>query len=474
VERRYTEVVSLAFASLLLVIPMAVTTPSPAADSFAFQLIARIPYYAVYNVTCGDGDHDGRQELVAYGPDRSPWVHIIEFNPDMSYETTGLGVDMAIAWFLSDLDRDGKSDLCVSRTNPYRIYLYESADSASLPLRLAWQEPVGFNTPHAVMTDFDSDSVREVTWQDNWVGGIRVFECVGDDSYAFRAETPHDTGLYRGGRGFGSVPDLDRDGRPELFWVDDDPYLIVYELVSGDTFERKAIIHLPTSGGFMYWGSVCGAPDIDHNGRTEGIVYAYDPDNSGMVLVYESPTDDSFELVWHTYLPGGLDEDQRVSVGDVDGDRELEILAIGDAVYIYKCRGIHQYELLWEHYTGTPTAGLYDLNGDGRDEVICTVLGYATEIFEWLPVGVEERVAEKLKQIEIQPSVVSSRGVVQVMDLPPSAEVEVVDASGRVVASGSSGASSFVLGTSDLKAGAYFIRIRVGNQAVVRKVLVVE
>jgi hypothetical protein len=50
----------------------------------------------------------------------------------------------------------------------------------------------------------------------------------------------------------------------------------------------------------------------------------------------------------------------------------------------------------------------------------------------------------------------------------------VFDASARIVASGSSGDSSFVLGTLGLKAGAYFIRIRVGNQSIVRKVLVVD
>ena len=62
----------------------------------------------------------------------------------------------------------------------------------------------------------------------------------------------------------------------------------------------------------------------------------------------------------------------------------------------------------------------------------------------------------------------------RVAGLTQSAEVEVVAAAGRVVSSSSLRASSFVLSTTDLRAGTYFIRIRVGDQAVVRKVLVVN
>jgi hypothetical protein len=60
--------------------------------------------------------------------------------------------------------------------------------------------------------------------------------------------------------------------------------------------------------------------------------------------------------------------------------------------------------------------------------------------------------------------------VVHVAGLPPSAACEVVDASGRVVATLASG----VWHPASVVAGTYFIRIRVGNQATVRKVLVVE
>jgi len=51
---------------------------------------------------------------------------------------------------------------------------------------------------------------------------------------------------------------------------------------------------------------------------------------------------------------------------------------IGDAVYIYSA-GIHQYELLWEHYTGNPTAGS-TTEWRRQDEVICTVLAMRRDI----------------------------------------------------------------------------------------------
>jgi len=161
-----------------------------------------------------------------------------------------------------------------------------------------------------------------------------------------------------------------------------------------------------------------------------------------------------------------------LAIGDVDGDSVPEI-AVSDGIHarLFRCTGPDQYEqfryLDYYPYSGF---GLCDMNLDGRAELILDAGGYGTDIREWLPVGVEERTAAALRQVEIQPSVTRSRGVVQVSGLPPSAEAEVVDASGRVVDRPASG----VWRPARSMAGTFFIRVRLGNQPIVRKVLVVE
>jgi hypothetical protein len=457
---------SLALACLLLAIPADDAASAQSASFGEFREIARLPFHPTERVVCGDADHDSKPELLARDTGRVRSLYFLEFGPGMTYETTRVDMFNAIAYFLSDLDRDGRTDLVARSADTGWLCVLESADSTSLPRQRVWAAPLGPLSPHAIATDLDIDSAREITRR----GGI-VYECSGDNRYTPSAVLP-DTGRTTGGRGFGSTPDLDRDRLPEVFWVDVGPHVAVYEAVADDSFVLRSVCRIPTPGGSIWCGSVCGAPDIDRNGRTEAIVFALDPSFGGVLAVYESPRDDSFEVVWSTSFPAGnVSDAQRVSVGDVDGDNVPEILVTtGADVLLCRCIGIHQYELFWQCYTGDEVAGLYDLNCDGRAEVICATSGNTTTIYAWMPAGVEERTRAKLQLVAVEPSVVRRSEVVRVAGLPQPAECEVVDASGRVVAR----LASRVWRPTSSVAGAYFVRIRLGNQTVVRKVLVVE
>ncbi len=451
-----------------MLLPASLNPLAPAAaDSFDFRLIASVPYPAYRRVVCGDADHDGRQELLAQSQGAERTLSILEFGPGMEYEVTPLAVHRATAWFMSDLDRDGRTDLGLGfGTTNDTVYIYESQDSASLPLRPVSQVSAPANTGGAIVTDVDSDSAREVCLKSFTLGGLCIFECEGDNRYVFKTVT-RDTGIHGGTYGFGCTQDVDRDGLPELWWVDGDPYVGIYEAVADDSLILKRTFRLPLNS--TWDGAVCGAPDIDRNGRTEAIVLAVDPDNGSLLAIFESPADDSFEIVWSTWLPRATNW-PTVGVGDVTGDGTPEIAVAMNYITLFRCTGPHQYEQFWEQRTGGAAVGLYDLNNDGRAEVICSTNRDSTDIYEYLPVGVEERARAALERVTVSPSVARRSEVVRVAGLPASAECEVVDASGRIVASLVSG----IWRPASCVAGAYFVRIRVGGQAVVRKVLVVE
>jgi len=375
-------------------------------------------------------------------------------------------------WTMGDADLDGRTDLL--RQGETTIESYESVDSFSLPLNQVWVETLRAQASpmNAIISDLDGDSVREITVDDDYRVCISVFENVANNEYALSTCLPSGPGVACG---LAQTMDMDRDGKPELAVGQDVGVVIFFEAVADDSLVRRAVRRLcpsPTHAALVI--GLAAAPDIDHDGRTElvAVCCAYQQSIT-TISVLESPTNDSFAVVWSVDVPGnGLT--WSAAVGDVDGDSVPEFVANdGRGVHLFRCTGNDQYEQFWTAYTGSGEATLYDVNADGKAELLYNSEGQVI-IREWLPVGVEERWSEKLRQMEILPSVVRSRAVVRVSGLPPSAEVEVVDATGRVVASGPSGASSFVLGTLDLEAGAYFIRIRVGNQAIVRKVLVVD
>ncbi|MEO0080324.1 MAG: hypothetical protein ABIK44_06590, partial [candidate division WOR-3 bacterium] len=84
--------------SLLAIAPIHSVTPlSP--DTFEMREITRVPYSAFGRITCGDADHDGLQEFYGLG---QHFTCILEFTPDMNYDTTRLEVWPAYFWFLSD------------------------------------------------------------------------------------------------------------------------------------------------------------------------------------------------------------------------------------------------------------------------------------------------------------------------------------------------------------------------------------
>jgi hypothetical protein len=312
-----------------------------------------------------------------------------------------------------------------------------------------------------MITDLDLDSAREVVWVDEDHGRVGRFECVADNEYERRSPLPMGAGLPIC---FTWVPDIDRDSVPECAAGGDQGVITVYEPVADDSFLVRARGSMTPL--FQYPMVMAPAPDLDRDGRTELVVVG-----TASTCIFEAPADDSLELVW-SYPYWGASYGHSVAVGDVDGDSEPEFMACnGDSLWLFRCTGNDEYEQFWALGGGVSVATLYDINSDGRDELLHGIrFSRITVIREWLPVGVEERVAEALRRVTVAPSVARRSDVVRVDGLPQSADCEVVDTSGRIVASLASG----VWRPTSNGAGAYFVRIRLGGQTVDRKVLVVD
>jgi hypothetical protein len=424
-------------------------------------------FYAQHRFICGDADRDGRVEVYVRRQG-SDTAFALEHRGGFDFDVCPLALEDGYYWALGYSDADSAADLVLQ--NGANLLVAEGTGPSSLPDSVVWRrdDPDFACQLRAAIGDLDGDSVPDITVS-TWVAQeLRMYENCEDDSYALAATFKHQ-----------SLPpchdmvlthDLDRDGRPELLaGLSDGGHVLFYEAAGNDSVVCVAVCPLMNETGQLT--AVASAPDMDRDGRPEAIVYGVDMHHQSLLAVLESPCNDSFVPVWSANPPTSYFSDRMLAVGDVNGDGIPEFATTNEQhVRLYACVGDDQYELVWESPCRYEALGLYDIDGDGCCEVILDST-WATVIWRYSPGGVAVREAERLRGVEISPSVLRPGARLHLSDLPPDARVELLDISGRVRAS-----PDLALGIGDLslRPGAYFVRITSGSQSITRKVLVVE
>ena len=441
------------FAIALAVFASSVPAASLCPDSFEMRVIARLPVHLEYGVACGDADHNGMREVYAIGEDTlDEWTVVCaEHIGGGQFEYRLPGMERQAPWVVSDMDGDGRGEL-VTRAGLY-LRVYEAPDGTSLPCNLVWADTL--NTAFAnrvIASDLDADSALDITGIFNRSPyEVWVYESRGDDEYA-RVVRLHTPPVVPG------VPvdvaqarDMDRDGWPELVVVTDDDCVGFYEAVADDSMELKAT-HEP---GNWNGAQVVGTPDMDQDGRPEAVVMGVDVFGVATVCVYEAPCDDSFELVWTTQVQGGYNGNWRAVSGDVDGDSVFEFaLADGGNLRLFRCTGPDEYAQFWSIDYHMAEVQLYDIDADGKDELIHRDGQLETVIRKHVEVGVAERELRGLQGVRVVPSVARPGVAVRMDGLESGFSVQVLDAAGRVVAEPGDG----VWRTDGVSPGVYFFR----------------
>ncbi len=453
----------LSTAALMPGLPVGSATQDADHDSWGMAVVTNLFCRPYLSVPCADADRDGQREFYAsvyVGPDS--WAACaFEHIGNNQFDTFWLApANTVCPEGIGDADGDGLTDLVL-----HGLLVFESPDSFSLPTDSVWGAGLCQSEHfYPAIADIDADSARDLVmfWESV---GICVFECVGDNQYAYRYHVPPPSDGYVAVQ----TQDLDRNGLPEIA-VRAGGCIAFFEAVGDDSIEFKDTVRILDSDVSRCY-ALAAMPDLDRDGRNELLVpFLARGQNLFKVAVVEWPCAGSPEVVWADSIQGGSWDAWSVAVGDIDGDSVLEFMVTnGVYVRLYRCTGSNRYECFWQTDSGGERATLHDINSDGRDELICDYQD-RTLIWEWLPVGVEERARVALERVTVLPSVARRSEVVRIAGLPQSAVCEVADASGRIVARPASG----VWRPASSTAGTYFLRIRLGNQAVVRKVLVVE
>ena len=432
-------------------------------DSFEMRLVATLPFEGSGRYVCGDADHDLRPEMyVTLAP---LGTYALEHAGSNQFDTTYLGIwPQHLHWALGDLDRDGKADL-VTQVEACSIYVIEATAAESLPRTVVWRDEVPLmpSAMRTVVADLDQDSLLEMYVRNEPEHTLRIYENRGPDQYVRLAEVP-DRPISPA-----VTYDMDRDGRPEVIAGGYYGRVMFYEAVANDSFRCISMLMLsPTEENV---NAVVAMEDMDGDGRPEAAAMFVDQHNVAVLAVYESHANDSFQMVWADTFFGGYFCDHHLAAGDIDGDSVWEFASTdGESVRVFHCIGNDRYQQVWSAEAWPGPVAIYDINADGKNELIFSGEGSTwTYIYQYCGSGLEEREQQRLEQAAGCPSVVRRGAAVRIGGLADGC-VTVFDVAGKVTAKPTLG----IWHTATATPGTYFVRITRGNQSITRKVLVVE
>jgi hypothetical protein len=408
-------------------------------NAVGMQRIAQFGNRLDNNFPCGDANHNGRNEVFGAPAPLAESLIVFECRDRKYFERINAGFipSSGDIWAYGDGDRDSLMEL-VGMPQGGTAVIYESSAPDRFPTDSVWgvrpvPGVVGFTRP--LYTDLDQDGRSELTLN---VGGhgIWLFENSGDNQYESAAvlvdNPPSPLATY----GDFDVGDLDRDGKLELMTGKSSHWLCVYEATGSDNqYELTMKESTDTEENYH----VAFANDMDHNYWPEFVVlgrWMHGGGDSMKLMVYEAFGPNQYHRVWEQFRsdfdPFGW---HNISVGDVDGDGTEEFcVANGYGVVLYKSNGPASYEQVWSYDTCNAFVRLFDINSDGRAEVIFDS-GDSCNIWEDTSgLGIAEFARLSVRTTAaIQPTIARLGMPVVLSDIEPDAAVEIHAVDGRLV-----------------------------------------
>ena len=397
--------------------------------------IARLEFNLNGSLPCGDADHNGYNEV--YGD--SHYV-MVAFECRENNQFHRLAVEPVIAtggfWEFGDGDCDNKMDL-VALPPGGLTGIVESPDSESFPADSVWGEPPdnrqGGSYCYPLFTDLDQDGRKELAIRTAG-NGVWLYENCGDNSYYLAAKlTNHAPNGYFGVFDAG---DFDRDGLMEL--VVGAAWESVVYLFEATGYDNDYVLSAVCTTATEQNRNAAGVSDMDHDGWPEFVVVGLDTTGGMRVMVFEATGHAQYRMTWDQLRfdmdPGLLEN--PISSGDVDGDGIVDFAVNSGTghLILYKSNGLHSYIQAWIFDSVGVYERLFDINRDGRAEVLFDG-PQGTEVWEDTEgLAVAEMAKPRLEsRVSAVPTVLRLGATPLFSGIPTDAAVEIHGVDGRLV-----------------------------------------
>ena len=381
--------------------------------------------YSLYSplLRCGDANHNGLNEIYTTRTPVSDTLVIFEHQGNNLYQriNTSTLVYAGVGGF-GDGDNDSLMEIEVTG-DPFE-YVLESPDRHSFPSRVAWRtQRVGAGLPWPQCLDLDQDGRRE--WALGADGSVVLFENAADDSYYLAANIRPPENAAAGKF---CVGDFDCDGHLELAYGGQrHPFgrVCVFEATGRDN--EYALRWEDTTVVMANWWT-CTLGDLNGNGWPEFITVGRDSLLEGHMMVYEAYGDNQYHRILEAPCPYW---DCPIVAADVDGDGVNEFAMAGGSATIYKWDG-SSYTPIWVFPdSGVGSMNLYDLNGNGRAEIILALPDHTSIYEDTQGLGhTEHQVKLEFNSVKVRPNVSCIAVPIRFLYLPVGADVQLYSASG--------------------------------------------
>jgi hypothetical protein len=333
-----------------------------------------------------DLDHDSAREFILRKYVGDIWISIFEVWEFTNLNTYHLAHTIDVpgtndSYYphdAGDADDDGLADLTVfGRTlNDFYIRVYESTSTDDYPTEIVWELPDEWWAVGAKIEDTDDDGAKEIVVAGqsfNYEQRVAIYENDGDNSYTqtfYQAISDIHTS-----QSMEVADDLDGDGRDEVFFgglIAGSAMVYAFEATSDNCYQQTwswELIHI--DGQIVNAEFIRYAGDLDGDGKKEFLVGGVKtgPPWFTILYVFETQSDDDFEIVATFSLPRDIFLDAGAEVGDIDADGKKEIIfGSGNKVNVYQNTGDDSWEDVWTETATVESVGAGDHDGDGAQE----------------------------------------------------------------------------------------------------------
>src|SRR5262245_39509124 len=403
--------------------------------------IARLPPADLLELTFGDTDHDGRNEVFSVWRDANFIFsyRIYEEQGGNLYTEEYRGAPSRPR-AIGDLDMDGRADL-VGQWGA-TLQVFESVTPADHPTQLVWTHPSTNIIGPVAIADTDRDGKPEliqVMQTGSYSSRLRIFESVGDNAYQLLLSHPTHAAQSP------VIGDFDSDGLVEIALCGDSNVAVSEMTVVESPMDNTWVVTFTDSTSLTVDGDGAGGRDTDGNGRVE-LFFAGLLHKTRAAVVYEPVADNVFECVAILTFDDGSTGNGRCDFGNIDALGPDEFLHEGNlTVRILRPTAVGVWTLVGEvvdpNGVGLHTnAQLFDVNQNGRPELFWpsdASDAESTLVFEYDPTSSatpEQGLSVSASNVVIVPS--PTRSIVKLYVPGPAdriGAIPVSDVAGRLV-----------------------------------------